>query len=572
MLNSKSYSTLYPDDRFLHDSESDIRQIQRVQLRMLRVLDAVCKDYGITYWLDAGTLLGAIRHQGFIPWDDDLDVVMPRPDYERFLQIAPKVFCEDIFFQNNQITDPDYNFFWSKLRDRRSTAMDDFECAEPAKYHMGIALDVFCFDGCDDLSTYYRRKRFMNYDYPNKKKRLVMRLLRNIFTLFVPKSMWIRRLNQQYASRYDSSPYLIKSFDCIFTGHFHKTEVFPLAEAKFEGYSFPVPGNWNLYLRTCYGDYMQLPPESERHYQRHFKQVDLYHACDWDKKNLINKPADYLYGNFFVGETKIPSLSGEQRALEEVSLHLVYVYFGSREDHIRQIRMSISSWVERSNVGVCVHLVTDQAVLMERFLVDLKLSQADVLKQVYLHEISNEILIEWMGKHHFSWRIKMKALEYVQKQFPAISLLYLDGDTYLRHSAASLYAKLNNGIPLMHMNEGALSKKRSKTERLMWTKMNGSRVWEIKTDKTGCAVPKEVFLILKDTCMWNAGLIGLPADSAEYFIRASIGLCDAWLDAGIRPRLLEQFAFSVVLSATGHLEAADDQVGHYWNNKSAFNF
>ena len=564
----KSYARLFPDDRCLHAGESEIRQIQLVQLRMLKILDAVCKDHGITYWLDAGTLLGAIRHKGFIPWDDDVDIVMPRPDYDRFVKIAPTLFCEDIFFQHNQTTDSGYNFFWSKLRDRRSTAMDDFECEHPSKYHMGIALDVFCFDGSDDLDTYYKRKRFMNYEYSNKRKRAAMRMLRNMYTLFLSKSKWIHKLNREYARTYERSSYLIKSFDCIFKGHFSKEVVFPLTTAEFEGNLFPVPGNWDSYLKTSYGDYMQLPPLKEQQIRRHFKKVDFNHACEWDKQHLVNTPQDFLHGNFFLSDSCNP----QKLSVGSEPLHLVYVYFGSRVDHIRQIRLSIASWVERSDVRLCIHLVTDQIVQMESYLTQLKEANPEVLMQIYLHAIPNDTLTRWKGKHAFMWRVKMKALEYVQKQFPTIPFLYLDGDTYLRHSASTLLAKLNAGIPLMHLNEGPLSKKPSKTERLMWKKMKGDRVWSTAKSETQVPGADNGFAIVGETCMWNAGLIGLPAVSAATLIEQSIDLCDVWLDAKIRPRLLEQFAFSVALAATGRLEAADDQVGHYWSNKEAFNF
>src|SRR5690606_23551383 len=76
-----------------------LKRVQQIQLRMLIFVDEVCSKHNIRYWLDGGTLLGAIRHQGVIPWDDDIDVAMPRDDYERFLSIAGKYLPEEFFFE-----------------------------------------------------------------------------------------------------------------------------------------------------------------------------------------------------------------------------------------------------------------------------------------------------------------------------------------------------------------------------------------------------------------------------------------------------------------------------------------
>ena len=99
------FSKLYPDNR--QEGETVLRQAQLVMLRMLKIIDYICRKHDISYWMCSGTLLGAVRHKGFIPWDDDLDICMIREDYERFVKIAVNEFPEDMMLQTRE-TDPHY--------------------------------------------------------------------------------------------------------------------------------------------------------------------------------------------------------------------------------------------------------------------------------------------------------------------------------------------------------------------------------------------------------------------------------------------------------------------------------
>ncbi|MEO3238618.1 LicD family protein, partial [Parabacteroides distasonis] len=99
------FQSIFPDIR--ETGETPLRQAQLVMLRMLKIIDYICRKHDLRYWLCSGTLLGAVRHQGFIPWDDDLDICMLREDYNRFIQIAPLEFPTDIFLQTQE-TDPSY--------------------------------------------------------------------------------------------------------------------------------------------------------------------------------------------------------------------------------------------------------------------------------------------------------------------------------------------------------------------------------------------------------------------------------------------------------------------------------
>lgn len=127
-----------------------LRKVQLVQLEILIEVDRACKENGIRYWLDSGTLLGAVRHKGFIPWDDDLDIAMQRADYDRFLELAPSILGENYFLQhwNN---DPGYPLPWAKVR-KKGTIYTEYQFQNLNSYN-GIYIDVFPFDfyGADKI-------------------------------------------------------------------------------------------------------------------------------------------------------------------------------------------------------------------------------------------------------------------------------------------------------------------------------------------------------------------------------------------------------------------------------------
>ena len=127
----------FPDNRLT--GETPLRQLQLIALRLLKIFDQICQDNNLSYWLDAGTLLGAVRHNGFIPWDDDLDVMMPYEDYIKFCNLPSSAFPEDVFLQTQQ-TDTDYICPWVKLRDKFSH-ID--EAGGPYPYSQAVFIDIF---------------------------------------------------------------------------------------------------------------------------------------------------------------------------------------------------------------------------------------------------------------------------------------------------------------------------------------------------------------------------------------------------------------------------------------------
>ena len=123
-----------------YKSKENLRELQQVQAKMLEDIVDICEKESITYFLMYGTLLGAVRHQGFIPWDDDVDITMPIEDYRRFLRLGQEKLGDEYFLQTS-MTDPNFNFGFTRIRKNNTT----FLRTEDRSYHIhhGIWVDVF---------------------------------------------------------------------------------------------------------------------------------------------------------------------------------------------------------------------------------------------------------------------------------------------------------------------------------------------------------------------------------------------------------------------------------------------
>src|SRR4051794_34030452 len=140
------FDHLFPDNR--EEGKTRIRQCQLVMLRMLKILDYLCTKHQIEYFLYGGSLIGAIRHKGFIPWDDDMDIGMTRENYEKFVKYAVPELPGDIFFQNDE-TDPYYppcSLIEAKLRDRYSSYKRDEITRKRNKFQDGLQIDISVYD------------------------------------------------------------------------------------------------------------------------------------------------------------------------------------------------------------------------------------------------------------------------------------------------------------------------------------------------------------------------------------------------------------------------------------------
>lgn len=267
-----------PDNRL--EGTTPIRQAQLVMLGLLKEFDKICKKYNLTYWLEGGTLLGAVRHQGFIPWDDDLDVMMPREDYEKFMNLSEDVFQEYIFF--------DKRAEYIRLRDRYSKRID--KNIDPDIEFNSIYIDIFPVKKFNYGRKLMSRLRMLipPYNPPSfkdvlNKKKKAKRFLSNILYYILKYS------GLQYVIRFISllGPKNVWSYDLTITWHYHFLDswIFPLTTLQFEDAHFPVPGNYHKYLKFQFGDYM-TPLQDNHHLNEDiFSTTPCKHpeARDWYK-------------------------------------------------------------------------------------------------------------------------------------------------------------------------------------------------------------------------------------------------------------------------------------------------
>lgn len=290
---------LFPDNRL--SADTPLRQAQLVMLRILKIFDAICKKHNLKYWLDAGTLLGAARHGGFIPWDDDVDVIMPIDDYNSFLEIAPSEIPFDIFFQTKQ-TDSEHDISWTKLRDRFSY-MDD--PGGPYPYCQGIPIDIFPVYVQTQKEFKTRNIRgllppFSNnplspsprFSLKHNAYNIVWGFIQHITNLFF-KISFIKKSYLRSVQKKDLKNKL-ENLDGItynpvlpWFQFFPLDCIYPLSTIKFEDAEFSAPADVNRYLTIYYGDWRTPPPENKRD-QHSVLGIHLTDAGPSQDKNSLN--------------------------------------------------------------------------------------------------------------------------------------------------------------------------------------------------------------------------------------------------------------------------------------------
>lgn len=241
----------------------DLRKAQHIMLDMLVEFDAICKKYDLKYWLDSGTLLGTVRHQGFIPWDDDIDLSMPVEDYNKLKQIAKDELSDSIFFQTAQ-TDSQFKFDYIKLRSHKAKIVEFHEVGREVGYHQGVFVDIFpmlTLENTDMNKIFYeetlkdiRSVSSVSLHTPEGKDDPVSRK-KLVDSLRERHQGWIREDTKVIYG--GEMPDIASWFDF--------KEVFPLKKMMFEGVEFPVPNNPDHYLNAIYSfDFMELPPKDKR--------------------------------------------------------------------------------------------------------------------------------------------------------------------------------------------------------------------------------------------------------------------------------------------------------------------
>jgi len=254
-------------------------QLRKAQLRMLDILvaiDTICRKHHIPYWIDFGTLLGAIRHKGFIPWDDDVDICVLEKDYKLLRDVLTGELPEQFAFQDTK-TDKHAFFTYARIRDKKSY------CYYPHFVKLkeqGLWVDIFRYESIpsvrlrDAVDFIYRRvyhemHHYGDVVYPSKVEIVAKRVIAYIGCPFAYAAKLLVGLLGKWRSRgvlggWGMPPTV-----------FQEKNIFPLTEVEFEGHMFLAPGNWDQHLTEIYGNYMQVPPVEKRKQILDMKLVNI---------------------------------------------------------------------------------------------------------------------------------------------------------------------------------------------------------------------------------------------------------------------------------------------------------
>ncbi len=252
-------------------------ELRKIQLRMLYILDIVddiCKKHEITYWLSGGTLLGAVLHDGFIPWDDDLDIELMRKDYKKLLKILKKELPENLSVQTPN--EWRYNLLFSKVRDKKSEIVEHDEVAKRYK-QKGIFIDIV-----PQEYTYKPVKNIVDFFYGRAYRRIKrgrpFHSLQYFYEYSVALLMWPLATILLYLARlicFITKPEHIMYGYGIGNSPVHNQDyILPTGKIVFEGKKYAAPNDPEKYLKRQYGTYTKYLPVEQR--PTHFNQVIFY--------------------------------------------------------------------------------------------------------------------------------------------------------------------------------------------------------------------------------------------------------------------------------------------------------
>lgn len=263
-------------------SDAELKEIQRLELEALRELIRICGELGIDYFLIDGAAIGAVRHRGFIPWDDDIDIGMTRDNYRRFLKEAPPHLSPQYFLQT-PYQGRDSPYFYAKLRINGTRFVE--YCNRKLDVHHGVYIDICPFDEVPDDERLNKRqfrrcqlliRLFVLRQSPDLSaapttiKRKILSVLRKCLHMLlriVPYCALASALERE-TTRYNGtgqSALAFLHYPVRKTDYMLKTELGGFSKAEFEGILVNVPQDCDAYLRRHYGDYMQWPPPEKRY-------------------------------------------------------------------------------------------------------------------------------------------------------------------------------------------------------------------------------------------------------------------------------------------------------------------
>lgn len=261
--------------------QQDLRKLQLIELEMLLEVDRICRENNIQYSLASGTLLGAVRHEGFIPWDDDLDVQMKRKEYEKFCRICKKKLNHEKYFLQTYETDKEYRWGYSKLRRKNTEYIRKGQ--EAIKCFSGVSIDIFIIDNMPDSTIgrffyHYIRRICIKTLYSvvgvenekNRFKKFIYGILSHVDKKIPLKIIELlakisNKKNTEYSiclSFYRKDRFVNKSNYLVRAARNKWQE--DTTELIFEGFPFYVVSGYMEFLKEKYRNIWEYPPEGQR--------------------------------------------------------------------------------------------------------------------------------------------------------------------------------------------------------------------------------------------------------------------------------------------------------------------
>lgn len=264
--------------------ELNTEKLKSIELDILREFIKICEENSLQYFMVGGSALGAVRHKGFIPWDDDIDVGMPREDYEKFLTVAQERLPSPLFLQSYR-TDKNYPNIFAKIRNSDTTFVE--KTVSHLDMNHGVYIDIFPLDGHPKDPKKEKRLR--------KKERILKMPIYDMFLLELKQPKWKARLKKMLCLLLPKYQACVEKLDCLyqkvpyceaetmasFGGAWGMREVMPRrvfgkgSVGEFEGMRVMLPEYPEEYLTLLYGDFRKLPPEEERVAHHFCSVIDL---------------------------------------------------------------------------------------------------------------------------------------------------------------------------------------------------------------------------------------------------------------------------------------------------------
>lgn len=273
-----------------------LRKLQLTMLETLKMFDAFCRKHDIKYSLYAGTLLGAVRHKGFIPWDDDIDVCMSRAEYNRFVSLWEKEQPTGYILQNKENT-PSFSQSFSKIRIEHTTFLQ--EEWEAGKYHTGIFLDIFPLDRIPSgrwnrilFKWYCMKYQLLTREFVPTKAGAIMYMGSAIILAFTPRCCRerVRQKTLKKITRFNNQHDLeIVAIETVESQRitYALDMLDKYVELPFEDSKFMCVASWHDHLLRRFGEYMKLPPEEERAWRHHPIIIDFEHNYEEIEGNRL---------------------------------------------------------------------------------------------------------------------------------------------------------------------------------------------------------------------------------------------------------------------------------------------